>query len=215
MYHSRKYKVNENFFGKWSADMAYVLGFWFADGYMRKEKSYRIIFISNDVDILHYMRQEMGSTHPIRKRITDNTYEISICSQNLYNQLQKRGGLRAKSRKITFPDVPYRYFRDFLRGYFDGDGSVFIVNYISTKNKKPRKELRSNFTSGSKKFLLKLMLILNQRLGLAKKTLGSYNDGHSLKLGYATADTKKLLKFMYYKGFNLGLGRKAEFVKYS
>ena len=28
----RKYDVNHNFFKEWSSDMAYILGFWFADG---------------------------------------------------------------------------------------------------------------------------------------------------------------------------------------
>lgn len=32
----KKYTVNHNFFKKWSRDMAYVLGFWWADGYIRK-----------------------------------------------------------------------------------------------------------------------------------------------------------------------------------
>ena len=37
----RKYKVNDNFFSKWSKDMAYVLGFWWADGYIRERKDGR------------------------------------------------------------------------------------------------------------------------------------------------------------------------------
>jgi len=31
----RRYLLNEKFFDKWSSEMAYILGFWFADGYMR------------------------------------------------------------------------------------------------------------------------------------------------------------------------------------
>ena len=50
--YSRKYDINEDFFDVWSSKMAYVLGFWFADGYMRIEKSYRILFCSNDKQIL-------------------------------------------------------------------------------------------------------------------------------------------------------------------
>ena len=30
--YGKKYKQNDNFFSKWSPDMAYVLGLWFADG---------------------------------------------------------------------------------------------------------------------------------------------------------------------------------------
>ena len=30
----RKYKVDDNFFKTWSSDMAYILGFWFTDGWI-------------------------------------------------------------------------------------------------------------------------------------------------------------------------------------
>ena len=213
-YHSRKYSVNELFFDVWSVAMAYVLGFWFADGYMRKDKSYRVVFISNDKCALLQIREAMASAHPIRKRIGDNTWGVSICSKHLYESLGGRGGNRRKSRNMVFPKIPEKYLSDFIRGYFDGDGSVFRVRYMSTKNHKPRVELRSNFTSGSMAFLKKLMLILNNRLGLTLKKIGVYNGGLSLKLGYATGDTEKLMKFMYYPKYKIGLQRKACYLRY-
>ena len=212
-YHSRKYAVDEAFFDRWSPEMAYVLGFWFADGYMRKERSYRILFISNDRGVLEAMRSAMKSEHPIRKQKGDNAWNVSICSKRLYFALARRGGIRAKSRTITFPDVPPPYIADFIRGYFDGDGSVFYVDYISTKNHKPRTELRSNFTSGSRAFLEKLMAILYKKLGLTLKKIGSYNQGRSLKLGYAMKDTRKLLAYLYYPNHSISLQRKARFAK--
>ena len=113
---------------------------------------------------------------------------------------------------MNFPQVPHKYLPDFIRGYFDGDGSVFYVNYISTKNHKPRRELRSNFTSGSRQFLRTLMEILNKEIGVVRKQLGVYNQGSSLKLGYGIRDTQKLLKFIYYPDFPIGLKRKAQFL---
>ena len=193
--------------------MAYVLGFWFADGYMRKEKSYRVLFISNDVSILRAIRVALRSTHPIRHRKKDAACEMSVCSKHLYLQLEKRGGLRCKSTKIRFPKIPQPYLRDFIRGYFDGDGSVFFAHYRSTKDHKMRRELRSNFTSGSIVFLRQLMEILYQKLLMKRKVIGAYNAGHSLKLGYGTRDTSKLLKFMYYPGFPIALQRKAKFIE--
>ncbi|MDP1688582.1 MAG: LAGLIDADG family homing endonuclease [bacterium] len=192
--------------------MAYVLGFWFADGYMRQDRSYRIVFVSNDKQILSDIRNAASSSNPIIKSSSDNSWSLIFYSKYLYKKLEILGGLRCKSKVITFPSVPHRYLPDFIRGYFDGDGSVFYVHYISSKNNKPRIELRSNFTSGSRLFLLRLMRILNKEIGLATKTLGSYNDGRSLKLGYATRDTQDLLKFMYYPGFSVGLKRKALFL---
>ncbi|MFH0890800.1 MAG: LAGLIDADG family homing endonuclease, partial [Candidatus Liptonbacteria bacterium] len=132
----------------------------------------------------------------------------------LYESLISKEGLRRKSKNMTFPAVPDQYLPDFTRGYFDGDGSVFRVRYLSTKNHKPRVELRSNFTSGSRPFLETLMSMLNKKLGLTLKKIGVYNNGLSLKLGYATGDTEKLMNFMYYPGFKIGLQRKAVYVKH-
>ena len=208
----RKYSINENFFDEWSPEMAYVLGFWFADGYMRHEKSYRISFCSNDYDILALIRTCFSSNHNICYEKKDDSKNLIIFSKKLYLKLLDLGGKRCKSRTIVFPKVPYKFLPDFIRGYFDGDGSVFFVKYIHTKNKKLRTELRSNFTSGSIKFLEDLQDILNEQLGLIKKKICGYNNGRSLKLGYGTYDTIKLLNFMYYPDYPIGMERKARFL---
>lgn len=211
-HHSRKYSVDENFFDSWSATMAYVLGFWFADGYMRKERSYRIVIVSNDREILEDILTVMGSTHPIKKAIKDRTWSITIHSKRLYEKLTQLGGLRRKSRIMIFPLVPRKYMRDFIRGYFDGDGSVFFVHYTRTKDKKITQELRTNFTSGSRVFLENLMKILHTELGFCRKKLGVFNMGSSLKLGYGMKDSDALLHYIYYEGFPIGLHRKAKFI---
>lgn len=192
--------------------MAYVLGFWFADGYMRKEKSYRIVFSGKDEDILIKIREALDSNHPIRLNSRDNCYFISFCSRKLYEDLTKLGGLRCKSKVINFPKVFKKFLPDFIRGYFDGDGSVFFVKYIRTKDKRLTQELRTNFTSGSRRFLNDLMKILHDEIGLPIKKLGVYNNGSSLKLGYGMKDSDTLLRYMYYSDFPIGLKRKAIFV---
>ena len=211
-YHSRKYNLNENFFDSWTSEMAYVLGFWFADGYMRKEKSYRVTFSGKDRDIFVQILQALKSNHPIRLTEKDNCHFISLCSKKLYEDLSKLGGLRCKSKIISFPYVPKRFLPDFIRGYFDGDGSVFFVKYVRTKDKRPTKELRTNFTSGSRDFLDELMKVLHNEINLPLKKLGVFNNGSSLKLGYGMKDSDTLLRYMYYDKFPIGLERKASFV---
>lgn len=211
-YHSRKYRINEDFFCEWGPIMAYVLGFWFADGYMRKEKSYRISFSGKDENILIKIRQALDSNHPVRLIHKDDCYFISFCSKKLYQDLTKSGGLRRKSKTISFPAVPKEFLPDFIRGYFDGDGSVFFVEYTRTKDKRRTKELRTNFTSGSPKFLNSLMKVLHDEISLPLKRLGIYNEGGSFKLGYGMKDSDSLLNYMYYDKFPIGLKRKAIFV---
>ncbi|MFH1656793.1 MAG: hypothetical protein ABH956_03415 [Candidatus Nealsonbacteria bacterium] len=212
MSNRRIYLLNEEFLDKWSPKMAYVLGFWFADGYMRHEKSYRVVFSSGDYQSLLDIRKCLESNHRIIER-NDRDFQLIIFSKKLYLRLLNLGGKRRKSRDIKFPKVPLKYLSDFIRGYFDGDGSVFYTTYRSTKNKKMRTELRSNFTSGSPKFLDVLQTVLVDIIGVSRKKLCSFNEGSSWKLGYATMDTVKLLKFMYYSGYPIALERKASFAK--
>ena len=211
-YHSRIYHLNEEFFEQWSPTMAYVLGFWFADGYMRKEKSYRVVVVSNDTQILMAIRNGMESNHPIKKSKADQSSSIVFHSKRLYEGLTLRGGIRCKSRFIQFPVVPQEYIRDFVRGYFDGDGSVFFVKYIRTKDRRLTRELRTNFTSGSSNFLKDLMVVLHREIGLPVKEIGVCNAGASLKLGYGMKDSDTLLHYMYYQDFPIGLKRKADFI---
>ena len=211
----RKYSLNEKFFDKWSPEMAYVLGFWFADGYMRHEKSYRIVFSSRDYYLLLKIKQCLGCNYSISRnqRPDGIDYQLILYSKYLFQKLLSLGGVRCKSKKIIFPEIPIHYLPDFLRGYFDGDGSVFYTTYIHTKTKRPRTELRSNFTSGNSKILEGLQNILVNTLGFIRKKICPFNRGASWKLGYGTYDTIKLLKFMYYPNYPVGLERKALFAK--
>lgn len=193
--------------------MSYVLGFWFADGYMRHERSYRVVFNSQDYQLLLDIRKVLNSEHPIYQRKNNVDYQLIVFSKKLYTKLLNLGGKRCKSRTIKFPKVPNKYLSDFIRGYFDGDGSVFYTTYRSTKNKKMRTELRSNFTSGSPNFLEILQTVLVNILGVSRKKICPFDEGGSWKLGYATIDTVKLLKFMYYLDCPISLERKASFAK--
>lgn len=205
--------LNEKFFDKWSPEMAYVLGFWFADGYMRHEKSYRILFSSNDACILLKIRKCLDSDHPIYRGKNRRDHQLIVFSKRMYFKLMDLGGQRCKSKTMRFPQVPSRCLADFTRGFFDGDGSVFYTTYIHTKIKRPRTELRSNFTTGNPGFLYDLQNVFAKTIGLVRKKVCPYNNGSSWKLGYGTYDTIELLKFMYYPNFPIGLERKAKFVR--
>lgn len=213
----RIHLLNENFLDEWTSRMAYVLGFWFADGYMRHEKSYRIAFSSSDYDLIIAIREAIGSDHPIRttrgKKSKKDEYSFVIFSKKMYSALLGLGGERRKSKSMVFPKVPDKFLADFIRGYFDGDGSVFYTTYFHSKIHRMRTELRSNFTSGSPEFLEKVKNILMDKLNFTDKKVCPFNDGGSWKFGYGTKETKELLKFMYYPEYPIGLKRKAVFLE--
>ncbi len=194
--------------------MAYVLGFWYADGYMRHDRSYRVAFFSNDYDHLAAIASTMGSSAPIRQAHKGiDCGVLYLHSKKLYFDLMSLGGVRRKSTRLNFPAMREEYMPDFLRGYFDGDGSVHYINYIATKNHKRYWNVRSNFTCGDISFISRVRDYLADNLGLYYKKVCSFGP-HQFKLGYGQKDTVKLLHYLYYLGNPIALHRKEEYARF-
>jgi hypothetical protein len=108
--------------------MAYVLGYWWADGCMRIKSNtgaHEIEIASNDRDHLEYIAQVIGGKYFLRKVSAQaNTYAISFCSIEMYRDIERLGGTPRKSRTIGFPDVPAELLPHFVRGVVDGDGTL-------------------------------------------------------------------------------------------
>lgn len=209
--------INKKFFKKWSEEMAYVLGFIFADGniiYTKRNTWFLSIQIT-DKDILMKIREVMNSSHVISKRKTGkkhkNLYRLQIGSKEICSDLIKLGVIERKSNTMSFPIVPNEYFSNFLRGYFDDDGGV----WVGPKNKRQniRKYVISTFfTSGNKDFLVVLAKLLKKR-GIKGDCIVKKERGYDLK--YSINDSLILYKIMYNSRCSLFLVRKRErFEKY-
>ena len=196
-----KYKVNETFFDKWNPEMAYVLGYWYADGsmYISERGSYLNV-TSVDKEIIYNVKKWLKSEHTIReaKPIWPNgktRFVLRIGNKNLYKALIKLGLYPSKSLTVKFPNVPNRFLGHFVRGYFDGDGCVFLEMSKGITRGKIIRRLSVIFTSGSPIFLEELCKILGSTLELKQTKV--YNGHRSYQLRYFTADSIKLFKFMY------------------
>lgn len=124
----RKYFVNGSYFKNINTpDKAYILGFIYADGSIRKY-DLRITVNKKDVDILEYIKKKLNSEHPI-KTIREKYVNISFSNKELYFDLQKQNIIENKTYDSKI--IPYngKFFSHFIRGFFDGDGCI-------TNNKK-------------------------------------------------------------------------------
>ncbi|MFW6173754.1 MAG: homing endonuclease associated repeat-containing protein [Elusimicrobiota bacterium] len=124
----RRYKVNEDFFKRWSNNMSYVLGYWFADGgmyYDSKRNRYTISFVSKDIEHLEKILNLMESDYTVNDK-KDGSFRIQINSKTIYHSLLGLKGHDNKSLTADPPDIPKEYVHDFIRGYMDGDGWVSI-----------------------------------------------------------------------------------------
>ncbi len=192
---------NENFFKKWSPEMAYVLGFFAADGNLTlgKRGNHYIEFTSCDKDIIEKIRAILGSDHKVSERKSPkenqkNSFRIQIGSKILFQDLIKIGFTPNKSKRLVYPKIPNQYFRHFVRGYFDGDGHVSEGIYQKWDRKIPSKLLLSGFTCGTKNFLQKLKSDL-KRYKIIKGGTLYYQKGY--RLNFAINDSIGLYEFLY------------------
>lgn len=191
----RKYKVNDDFFKKWSVDMAYILGFWWADGYIRERRDrysfcygFSICQQTKDKYILENILCKMSSNNPIcspKTRPSMSHFEIN--SKIIFDDIVKLGGLPRKSKSIRFPNVQKKYVSDFIRGLFDGDGSISLIGNSP----------HSYICSGSIAFIHDLKNILDGYEINTKIGDNGNRTSPCFLLRFGANDTRKLGRFIY------------------
>ena len=157
-----KYVYNEKFFENIDTEeKAYWLGFIYADGYVCAGKyngsisSYEVSIELSSVDKNHLIKfvnsinGNIGITEFTKYAGTPPAYHnmcsVRIYSKKMFDDLNNIGVVQNKTFVIKFPMfLDENLKRHFIRGYFDGDGSVF--------ENKQRKCVRCNFTTASKEF---------------------------------------------------------------
>lgn len=137
------YSLDSHFFDRIdTAEKAYVLGFITSDSHVSKDNMIMFTQSSLEEDILFKIRDALHSNHPIRDKMSTGysgqykpkllkTY--SVHSDILCNRLREMGLTNNKSVDFDIdrmlPFVPKEFERDFVRGMFDGDGSIRIYKY--------------------------------------------------------------------------------------
>jgi hypothetical protein len=211
-----KYQVNENYFKKWTKNMAYVLGYIYADGSLEDASYIRGKYVritSTEKMTIVKIKKILGSKHKIIEKIPaikkrKKVYLLRIGSHNLYKDLTDKGLFPNKSLTIRFPDVPKKYLKFFILGYFDGDGCIRIAMEKGKSGNKIIKKLSLVFTCGSKVFLKKLAEKIYEEVNIGIKKV--YNGHRSYMLCFSTSDSVELFKFLY-KGVNKKLFLKRKF----
>ncbi len=190
--------------------MAYILGFLFADGNIIKTKrgTHFTSIYTKDYQLIRSIRFSIGSNHKIAKRVSETgyCYNIQIGSKELFADLLALGLIMNKAKRMELPHIPIEYAGDFIRGYFDGDGNVW-VGFLNKKRKTPTHVIQSSFTSCSYDFLKSLLFCLKKQ-GLLGGYIYKVKAKNCSRLSFSTLDSLKLYKIMYNKLHKLYLPRK-------
>lgn len=137
------YSVDSHFFDRIDTpEKAYTLGFITSDGHISKNGSVMFTQSKSEEDILFKIRDAVKSNHPIKDKMSTGysgqykpklvaTY--SFRSEIICNKLHEMGLTNNKSMDFDIsqmlPYIPKEFERDFVRGMFDGDGSIRIYKY--------------------------------------------------------------------------------------
>jgi intein-encoded DNA endonuclease-like protein len=197
-------KVNKNFFKKWTREMAYVLGFFAADGYVTVNKrggQFWCIQIT-DKKLLQSIKKAIQSEHKISTKLPSKNkpnesilYRLQVGSIEMCDDLRSLGFSEKKTKNLVIPNMPQKYFRDFVRGYFDGDGNVWMGD-MHKKRKTKTKVIFVAFTSCTVEFLKELHSKLNL-LGFKGGCIYRSKKGEFCRLQLSTLNALKLYNFMY------------------
>lgn len=196
-----KYKYNKDFFKIWSDEMAYVLGFWFADGHITKNnktnssKTFGITQSTKDKYILESIKKAIDFNGPVKeeKKSKYPKSYLRIYSQEIYHDIINLGGMERKSSIVNFPDIPEKYIRKFILGFFDGDGSVVISN----------KNIIKIIFTGGEKFLeaIKQVFVKFNIVDLQKSAGTFYKikskNNMTYHLDYSGFNAIKILEWIY------------------
>ena len=147
----RIYPIQEDFFDCIDTqEKAYFLGFLYADGGNAIESNYtRIDLARKDRDILEKFSRLIYLDENPEQHIKDYTREreertsigsyLNINSKHICHALYNLGCENKKSLTLVFPEwlVDPELQRHFIRGYYDGDGGVYLTD-IKTRGASTR-----------------------------------------------------------------------------
>ncbi len=196
---------------KWSPNFAYAIGLLATDGNLSKDERH-VDLTSKDKEQLENflwclkIDNKIGSKHSGSGR---KYFRVQLGDVNFYKLLLGIGFMPAKSKIISKLKIPNKYFFDFLRGHFDGDGTFY--SYWDPRWKSSFM-FYTEFISASKWHIDWLRTELGERLGIKGHiTKGRSSSVYQLK--YAKAESLKLLARVYYNPGVVCLSRKRKKVE--
>ena len=193
---------------KWSGDFAYALGLIATDGNL-SPNGRTINFTSKDLEQTENIQRALGTRMKVGKKARAKSkekkyYVIQIGDVLFYDFLVSIGITRAKSKTIGKVILPKKYFFDFLRGVFDGDG--YVHSYFDSRWKSSFLWYLG-FCSASPRFLAWIRDELLARLDVCGHITKS--KGQSCQqLKYAKSEARLIVKRLYMIPSGISLSRK-------
>lgn len=188
---------NKNYKIIWGPDLAYAIGLLTTDGNLSNDGRH-LTLVSKDKQLLKTFKNCLGLDCKIALKKSGFTgkqdcYRVQFGNTTLYKYLLKIGLHPNKSKTIEKLEIPDKYFFDFLRGCFDGDGCFY--SYWDRRWESSFM-FYTTFSSGS----LVHLKWLRSRIKKYLKIKGYLSVGRRVwQLRYAKKESKILISKIYYR----------------
>jgi DNA invertase Pin-like site-specific DNA recombinase len=213
---TKLYKVKHDYFSIVDTEeKAYFLGFMYADGYNGEfHNQIKLKLHRKDKAILESFLKALtyGETlPPLSEDFSGNsdTLSVQLTSKQLCDDLAALGCIQAKAHKTTFPTfLNSELMRHFVRGYFDGDGSIY-----SRIRKSGQEYITVNFT-GCFDFINELNTYLTKELSISSNSVVNIGESTTSQVAYSSYSDIQALKNYLYENCNPELYLKRKFNKF-
>lgn len=119
------FKLNWNCETVSNEQEAYILGMLFADGHVcGSQLGLKLKF--SDGELVNKIKNYFSEEIKLQKEKNNHYYGFVVSSTTVVKNLSNFGLISRKSIiDFRMPNIPKNLYRHFIRGYFDGDGSIY------------------------------------------------------------------------------------------
>jgi len=205
---SRTKLPDKNF--KWTPELAYVVGLLVTDGCLSSDGRH-IIMKSSDLQLLRTFKKCLSLSNGIKQTFNNGwatrpAYRLQFGNVQLYRWLLKIGLTPRKTYTIEKIKIPNKFFRDFIMGHIDGDGSIWSYKDYYNTYKNPKyiyKRLWVRLMSASEKHMIWWRKKVTERLNVSghfseRKPWRDDQTTSTWNLKFGKKESIKLLSQIYY-----------------
>lgn len=209
---SKNLTFNIEFFKQDSSEKFYVLGLLASDGCVSGNSAF---LASKDKELVDYLKIVINCVNGVHEStkvingVHQKYYRLHFSSVEMVEILNHYGITEKKSLTFSPKNIPNEYLGDFIRGVFDGDGSLSV----SRRKDNGAKTQKFGIVSASEDFAKELFTILSDIVGVSVNKISKDKRGngiYNVSVGRRD-DVLRIGEWMYGSDFNkFGLKRKKE-----
>ncbi len=194
---------------KWSSDFAYAIGIIATDGNLSPDLRHLHI-TSKDEEMILNCKKCLCLDNKIGMKARGGSrdkkyFVLQFGDKNFFEFLVGIGITPKKSKTINEVGLPEEYFKDFLRGCIDGDGSITISKHPESRH--PQYKVR--LCSASKEFLIWILKMCTDLFNTKGGSIHIPKESTVYTLVFAKEDSINILGNIY-KGKVISLSRKRQ-----